>query len=201
MRYKRNIIVTLREARAWYCSGNDALKEIASRGFTEEELIPFDFTQIKTFDDAVRMLYEDVKEVGDIYFILHNLESISKASAASFKLNIIRKALNYGKGMSFGERNWYPHVSCIKSEYNFNNEEKKNLIAEHLLIEETNYDLVSGFIDKFSLKGLGRYDNGIMVCCYNVGCATEEISNHFERYFAKEIFEAEYGDFVEYEFI
>lgn len=34
-----------------------------------------------------------------------------------------------------------------------------------------------------------------------LGCATREIAQHFGKYFAKEIFDAKYGDTVKYQWI
>ena len=53
---ERNITVTLNKAKEWFNSGNATLKEIALQAFSEEELTAFDFTKIKTFEDALTTL-------------------------------------------------------------------------------------------------------------------------------------------------
>ena len=53
---ERNITVTLENARNWYNSGNTSLKELALQAFSKEELTGFDFTKIKTFEDALTTL-------------------------------------------------------------------------------------------------------------------------------------------------
>lgn len=46
MENKRNIAISLQEAREWYKSGNSALKEIALKAYSEKELIAnYDFIE------------------------------------------------------------------------------------------------------------------------------------------------------------
>ena len=53
---ERNITVTLNKAKEWFNSGNATLKEIALQAFNKNELNEFDFTRIKTFEDALTAL-------------------------------------------------------------------------------------------------------------------------------------------------
>ena len=53
---ERNITITFEKAIEWYNSGNTSLKEIALQAFSKEELTTFDFTKIKTFEDALAIL-------------------------------------------------------------------------------------------------------------------------------------------------
>lgn len=53
---ERNITITLEKAKEWYNSGNTSLKEVALQAFSKEELTVFDFTKIKTFEDALTAL-------------------------------------------------------------------------------------------------------------------------------------------------
>ena len=53
---ERNIAITLEKAKEWYNSDNESLKEIALQAFSKEELNAFDFTKIKTFEDALTAL-------------------------------------------------------------------------------------------------------------------------------------------------
>lgn len=86
---KRNVSITLEKAQEWYNSGNDSLKEIALQAFNENEL-KFDFRSIKSLCDACNVLGLNYNEVlSELCYI----KKISKASAAMFKLNIIKKHL------------------------------------------------------------------------------------------------------------
>lgn len=93
---KRNIAITLEKAKEWYNSDNISLKEIALQAFNKEELDTFDFTKIKTFEDALNAL--EYTESTKVYIrnTINDISMYSKASAAMSKLNIIRKALNLG---------------------------------------------------------------------------------------------------------
>ena len=96
---ERNITVTLDKAKEWFNSGNATLKEIALQAFSEEELNRFDFTKIKTFEDALTAL--GYKESTKVYIrnTINDISMYSRASAAMTKLNIIRKALNLGQNL------------------------------------------------------------------------------------------------------
>ncbi len=87
---QRNISLTLEEAKEWYNS-NIILRDVALKAFTKEELETPSFKNIKTFQDACEALRLNY---GSMISIFNQLKSISKASVAMFKLNIIRKALN-----------------------------------------------------------------------------------------------------------
>lgn len=92
---ERNITISLEKAKEQYNSGNNQLKEVALQAFSKEELNVFDFTKIKTFEDALLCFY---KFQSDEYYStiesVCRLRIVSVASAAMFQLNIIRKALN-----------------------------------------------------------------------------------------------------------
>ena len=94
---KRNITITLEKAREWYNSDNELLKKLALQAFSKEEL-EWNFRFIKTLEnacDALNINYETVNIYAD------SIAKYSKASAAMFKLNIIRKALNLGQDLHF----------------------------------------------------------------------------------------------------
>ena len=94
---ERNITITIDKAREWYNSENNTLKKIALQAFNENEL-KFDFRSIKSLCDACNVLGLNYSEIlSELCYI----NKISKASAAMFKLNIIKKALNLGKELSF----------------------------------------------------------------------------------------------------
>ena len=96
---ERNITVTLNKAKEWFNSGNATLKEIALQAFSEEKLTAFDFTKIKTFEDALTAL--GYKESTKVYIrnTINDISMYSRSSAAMTKLNIIRKALNLGQDL------------------------------------------------------------------------------------------------------
>lgn len=93
---ERTIAITLEKAREWYNSDNESLKEIALQAFRKEELTIFDFTRIKTFEDALTAL--EYTESTKVYIrnTINDISMYSKASAAMAQLNIVRKALNLG---------------------------------------------------------------------------------------------------------
>ena len=92
---KRNVKITLKKAIEWYNSDDEYLKDLALQGFTKEELI-YNFRDITTFKKACDELGYNYD---DIVSKVKSIAEISKASAAMFKLNIIRKALNAGYDM------------------------------------------------------------------------------------------------------
>ena len=89
---ERNVTVTLNKAKEWFNSGNATLKEIALQAFNKDELT-YNFKNITTFQKACEALGLNY---GEMLHITMNIATISKASAAMFELNIIRKALNLG---------------------------------------------------------------------------------------------------------
>ena len=90
------IKVTLDEARELYKSNNEALMGLALKAFPEDVLNPPPFVKIKTFEDAVKFLGMNVDGTNAIVNIL---KETSKATAAMYKLNIIRQALNLGQDL------------------------------------------------------------------------------------------------------
>ena len=115
---ERNITITLEKAREWYNSGNTSLKEIALQAFSKEELTGFDFTKIKTFEDALTAL--GYKESTKVYIrnTINDISMYSRASAAMTKLNIIRKALNLGQDLHLIKDPKDPKDCCIYYPYN-----------------------------------------------------------------------------------
>ena len=91
----RNVTITLEKAIEWFNSGNASLKEIALQAFDKDELT-YNFKSITTFQKACEALGLNY---GAILSIINHITPISKASAAMFELNIIRKALNLGQDL------------------------------------------------------------------------------------------------------
>lgn len=207
---KRNITVTLDKAREWYNSGNATLREIALQAFNESE-IKFDFRNIKSLEDACKVLDLNYREV---VFTADSIEKISKASAAMFKLSIVRKALNLGQDLHLTKNPdssyiYYPNVPFVSEDSTFFYSKVKSgtmgIIGE-IKNSEKIYNILGGDAEYNSFSGLGQFhtskgfgytgaDGGFF------GCATKEIAKHFSRYFGVLITEAKYGDLEDFEII
>lgn len=211
---KRNIAITLEKAKEWYNSSNTSLKELALQAFNKEELDTFDFTKIKTFEDALLCFY---KFQSDEYYStiesVCRLRIVSMASAAMFQLNIIRKALNLDQDLHLTKdpkdsNIYYPYNPFVmknstyyKSELNSG---KMEVIGE-IKSEGTLYNVLSG-AGCCSGTGLGCFrpygSVGLADAVVGfLGCATKEIAQHFGKYFGMLITEAKYGDIVDFEIV
>lgn len=209
---KRNVSITLEKAQEWYNSGNDSLKEIALQAFNENEL-KFDFRSIKSLCDACNVLGLNYNEVlSELCYI----KKISKASAAMFKLNIIKKALNLGQELSFTKNPedsyvYYPFNPIIRRDsiyYNDEIEEGKIKIVGKFKVEGEIYLILgdSAIAGVTCFSGLSAFNskNGSSQAFSNIaflGCASREIAEHFSRYFGTLITEAKYGDLEGFEII
>lgn len=205
---ERNITVTLDKARKWYNSGNATLREIALQAFNENEL-KYDFRSITTFEKACEALnldYNDIKST--ITHII--ISSYSNSSVAMFKLNIINWALNLGYNLQLTENPkdsyiYYPYnpfadeSSNYVDKFNADKPSKKLKKIGKIKNKGVLYNVLGGAAVLSSGKGVacfcsdskvgyGYFDSGFL------GCATEEIAEHFSRYFGMLITEAKYGD-------
>lgn len=213
---ERNITITLDKAREWYNSDNAALKKIALQAFSKEELKPFDFTKVKTFEDALIALdYSgwDMQKMRD------NIKDISwyssKSAAAMFKLSIIRRALNQGYDLHLtknadGQRyTWYPYFRFVTKSSTYYDDELKSGDYKKLgeiTSEGVTYDVLGGDATNGGYAGLGDFNSCVAVGCADasvgfLGCATKEIAQHFGYYFGLLIMEAMYGDMIDIEII
>lgn len=76
---KRNIAISLNEAKEWYKSGNNTLKELALKAYSEEELNPITFSQIWGESKVTTpSIYTVPVEECSIYTQLHKLSTIAK---------------------------------------------------------------------------------------------------------------------------
>ena len=206
----KNMIVTIDEAREMYNSGNKTLKDLALKVFSEDELNQSTYSEIKTFEDAVNELGKDIEHAN---FIVNVLEHQSKASAAMYKLNIVRKALNLGQDLHFTKN---PEDSYIYHPYNpfaakdsadFRNKHKFSkleIIGKIKIKKEEHYVLGGGSnIGGYTVLGDWDYYNGMgyVTAAIDVGCASEDIAQHLSRYFGMLITEARYGDLDGFEII
>lgn len=208
---ERNITITLEKAREWYNSGNTSLKEVALQAFSKDELGGYNFKNITTLKkacEAIKLNY------GIISIVIKDIAIYSKASAAMFKLNIIRKALNLGQDLHLTKN---PKNSHIYYPYN-------PFVTENSTYYEN--DVYSGrmeVIGKIKADGIvynvfgGHASYGVYTGLGNIrpygnvgfadagegflGCASEEIAKHFGKYFGMLITEAKYGDLPNFEII
>ena len=211
---ERNITVTLNKAKEWFNSGNATLKEIALQAFSEEELTTFDFTKIKTFEDALTAL--GYKESTKVYIrnTINDISMYSKASAAMTKLNIIRKALNLGQDLHLTKdpKDFYiyypynPFVTKSSTYYKSEINSGKMEVIGKIKSEGEEYNVLGGHADIGGDAGLGYFDSddGVGHALANfgfLGCANKEIAQHLGKYFGILITEAKYGDMVDFEII
>ena len=207
---ERTITITLDKAKEWYHSGNNALKEVALQAFDENKLI-INFKNITTFRKACDVLDINYNTVS---IIINRMIKFSKASAAMFKLNIIRKALNLGHDLHLTKHPkdsyiYYPYNPFItksstycKSEINSG---KMEVIGK-IKSEGEEYNVLGGGADNGGDAGLGYFYSysGVGSAFTDVGflgCASEEIAKHFSKYFGMLITEAKYADIVDFEIV
>lgn len=207
---KRNITVTLNKAKEWFNSGNATLKEIALQAFDKDELT-YNFKNITTFKKACEALCLNYDNMA---CMVRKIATISKASAAMFKLNIIRKALNLGQDLHLTKNPkdsyiYYPYNPFItksstycKSEINSG---KMEVIGK-IKSEGEEYNVLDGYATlgvNTALGGFTFYDEvGFADASIGfLGCASKEIAQHFGKYFGMLITEAKYGDMVDFEII
>lgn len=207
---ERNVTVTLNKAKEWFNSGNATLKEIALQAFDKDELT-YNFKNITTFKKACEALGLNYD---DMFYIKKNIATISKASAAMFKLNIIRKALNLGQDLHLTKDPensyiYYPFNPFVtksstyyKSEINLGEME----VIGKIKSEGEEYNVLGGRAYPGGAASLGRFysDDGVGYASANfgfLGCANKEIAQHLGKYFGMLITEAKYGDMVDFEII
>ena len=207
---KNNCFISVQQARIMYNSGNEALKEIACSTYTEKELV-VDYKKITNFRkacDALYLNYDEIKEKADTIY------NISKSSAAMFKLNIIRKALNLGQDLHLTKNPedsyiYYPHnpfVTKSSTYYKSEINSGKMEVIGKIKSEGEEYNVLSGRADNGGDAGLGYFYsyNGVGFANANfglLGCANKEIAQHLGKYFGMLITEAKYGDLDGFEII
>lgn len=206
----RNVTITLDKAREWYKSGNASLKEIALQAFDKDELT-YNFKDITTFKKACEVLNLNY---ADMACLARVIAKTSRASAAMFKLNIIRKALNLGQDLYFTKN---PKDSCIYHPHNlfvfknstyFRNELESGSmeIIGEIRIEGKEYKVLGGRVECGIYAGLGNFYSidgfgGAYPNTGFLGCASIEIARHFGKYFGMLITKAKYGDMVDFEIV
>lgn len=207
---ERNITITLEKARELYNSDNESFKEIALQAFDKDELA-CNFKNITTFKKACEALCLNHDAMSSI---AENIATVSKASAAMFKLNIIRIVLNFGQGLHLTKCPdktsfiWYPQNPFITKDsicYRDKIESNKMEVVGKFKSNGEVYRVLSG-TPCFCGEGLGLFNqsnglgNGYASSGF-LGCATKEIAEHFGKYFGMLITESKYADMVDFEII
>ena len=201
----KSISLSIDEAKYMYDSNDEVIRNIALKAYSKEQL-SFDFTKIKTFEDACKALGLDYKKcLGKANAIAND----SKASAAMYKLNIVRKALNLGQDLHLTKNPedsyiYYPYnpfVTKSSTYYNSDINSGKMEVIGKIKSEGKEYNVLGGDARHGGASGLGYFDsyNGVGLAHANVGflgCANKEIAQHFGKYFGMLITEAKYGDMI-----
>lgn len=207
---KRNVTVTLEKAKEWYNSNNESLKEIALQAFSRDEIM-LDLENIISLKMACTALGLNCI---DISIIIGNIARFSRASAAMFKLNIIRRALNLGQDLYLTKDPedsyiYYPYNPLITEDSDYY---KSELFSGQMEVigkiksKGKEYNVLGGDVAYGDLAGLGGFNSadGVGVADANIGflgCASKKIAQHLGKYFGMLITEAKYGDMVDFEII
>ena len=205
-----NVRISIDDAIEMYHSGNEKFKLIALNAFSEVEL-NYNFRLVKTLEDACNALDLDykcvVKEADSI-------ANFSKSSAAMFKLNIVKKALNLNQDLHFTKDPKKSHIYCpfnpLVSEGSTFYEKELNSgemeIIGKIKVEGEEYSILGGEPFTIEYFGLGNF------FCYGkvgkaaanfafLGCVSKEIARHLGKYFGMIITEAKFGDLDGFEII
>lgn len=200
-----NCFLTIDEARIMYNSGNKVLKNIACKTYKEEELV-FDYKKITNFRkacDALYLNYDEIKEKVDTIY------NISKSSAAMFKLNIIREALNFEQDLHLTKDSEYsciyypinPFTTTGSNYYKDELNSGKMEVIGKIKSEDKEYNVIGGGVGCTGSAGLGSFtfEDGVGRANGNfgfLGCANKDIAKHFSKYFGMLITEAKYADMI-----
>ena len=211
METHKKIDLSLDEARELYKGGNKTVKEFVLRVFSEDELSENYFTKIKSFEDAMTVLG---MSVDDGNAIVSTIKETSKASAAMYKLNIIRKALNLGQDLhltkdpedSYIYYPYNPFVTKSSTYYESDINSDKMEVIGKIKSKGKEYNVLGGLAIDGGLAGLGGFFSGDGVGVANayigfLGCANKEIAQHLGKYFGMLITEAKYGDLSDFKII
>ena len=100
MEEKRNITISLKEAREWYKSNNKALREIALKAYSENELAGYEYMkgQISLIKIACELPYSERGK----WYTLHKLAIMAKYYNGDWKMEAGRIGYFIGKVTSHG---------------------------------------------------------------------------------------------------
>lgn len=203
MEEKTTLEVTLDEARKWYYDGNESLREISLRCFTRNELEVPSISEIKTFTDAIQALGLDKDEIQQTVRVI---EKTSKASAAMFKLSIVRKALNKGHKMPLdsGLKTPFPFVVMVEANTEAHKYYEKCKYVNQIgtLMINGKYTIAYGGITAtIGGKGCLNYNEGeYQPMALLFPCADTDIAEYLTRQFGMLILQALYADTPEIQF-
>ena len=211
METHKKIDLTLDEARELYKGGNKTVKEFVLRAFSEDELSENYFGKVKSFEDAMTVLGMSIDDGNSIVNIL---KETSKAMAAMYKLNIIRKALNLGYDLHLtkdkeGSCIYYPYnpfVTKSSTYYDDDLSSGEQEVIGKIKNEGEEYDILGGCATDGGCAGLGIFYSDVCVGKASasvgyLGCANEDIAKHFGKYFGMLITESKYGDMIDFNII
>jgi hypothetical protein len=203
---QRSFVLTLEQAKEWFNSNVKELKDIALKTFKEEELTSEPWQLIKTYGDA----YSKLGLYRDWDFTTKLLTSdFRKHAEAVYKVDIIRRALNgteFRPSLIKGEV-YYPWIRFYKNPDYAKRAAKsgaENLCGKVIIDGDIYYMTI--FASVCNWQGLSSFipGSGIGHVEPHLGllsCKTKEIAEHMGKYFAKEIFDAVYGQFNNYKWI
>ena len=206
----KTLNVSIDMAREWYNGSDEVLRKLALEYYSVDELKVVPFEEIKTFEDAVNELGKDIEHAN---FIVNVLEHQSKASAAMYKLNIVRKALNLGQDLHFvkdpeNSEIYYPYVPFVIEDSTYYDDELNSGIMEiigKIKVEGEEYNVLGGCSTYGCPAGLGCFylpaGVGYAEISSIFGFANEEIAEHFSKYFGMLITEVKFGDLDGFEII
>lgn len=203
---KRNITISIAQARDWFNSGNKQLQELALQVFDRKELIS-DFRHIVTFEDACKVLGLRYS----VSYMDRLNRTLSISTSAMFRLNIIRQALNFGQDMQLVKNPSKSYIYCpynpfitkvegfryYKDEINSGvieiiGEIRTGGVSYYVLNSVAYFNGIDGLGNFNYSTGSGRAitDSGFL------GCASREIAEHFGKYFGMLITTAKYADII-----
>lgn len=197
----RNVTLTLQKAKEFYNSGNAALKEVALQAFTQEELTTPNYTDIRTFEDAVKALGMDPDTVlCDITYMEGIEGGLGEHLRAIYKLNIIRKALNgadWNPKMVEGEI----YYGWVRFYWKSSDVPSNKKIIGNFIADGQKYLLVGGFGTSGSYGGISNFNFGYGAGCSVAAfgllcCKSKEIAQYMSEQFGKLIFDACYAQHI-----
>ena len=172
----------------------DGYKPVYNAETGKVEIVPSSSTErIKSFTDATN-------EMG-VCLATYMRENQSIESLS--RLQLIIDALNEGHNFNLLTGTvWYPWVRFFRMK----SVPKDAEVIGHFRYQGEKFALVGSDARYGGRAGLGCFGSygGVSFADSAVGflgCATREIAQHFGKYFAKEIFDAKYGDTVKYQWI
>jgi hypothetical protein len=206
---EKNIKISLEKAWSWYNSGNSELVSLALSVFLEPELKGY-WRGIKTYEDACKVLGVPKAPEEELMEINNISPSIQAAVIMSYRIGIIRSALNgnwHPSLLESGEnKTWYPKVFLYTDEAL--SQIRQGRSGGHLgsslriSVEGIVYYVVSDTKDSLREKEEYRdrpehplQEDGLPLDMHRglFGCKSEEIAQHFGKYFTREIVNAAFA--------